>query len=79
METAKHTVDAGAEAIVSPGTNPEVVEWCVKNDIPVIPGCATPSVSRHFIYADERNQPAKCKGLSYVERCAGLRWKLDCQ
>jgi len=49
VETAKRAVDAGAKAIVSPGTNPEVVEWCVKNDIPVIPGCATPSEIEHCI------------------------------
>lgn len=43
VETAKRAVDAGAKAIISPGTNPEVVSWCVKNSVPVIPGCATPS------------------------------------
>lgn len=43
VENAKRAVDAGAKLIISPGTNPKVVKWCVDNDIPVIPGCATPS------------------------------------
>lgn len=43
VETAKEAVAAGAEAIISPGTNPEVVRWCMENRVPVIPGCATPT------------------------------------
>jgi 2-dehydro-3-deoxyphosphogluconate aldolase/(4S)-4-hydroxy-2-oxoglutarate aldolase len=43
VETAKRAVNAGAKAIISPGTNPDVVEWCIENGIPVIPGCASPS------------------------------------
>ena len=33
----------GASAIISPGTNPEVVRWCIAHRVPVIPGCATPT------------------------------------
>ncbi len=36
-------MEAGAQAIVSPGTNLEVVRWCQKRGVPVIPGCATPT------------------------------------
>ena len=36
-------VDAGATFIVSPGTNPKVVEHCLKIGVPVMPGVATPS------------------------------------
>lgn len=43
VENARHAVNAGAKAIISPGTNLEVVRWCNANDIPVIPGCATPT------------------------------------
>lgn len=42
-ETAARAVEAGAEAVISPGTNPAVVEWCLKTGVPVIPGCATPT------------------------------------
>jgi 2-dehydro-3-deoxyphosphogluconate aldolase / (4S)-4-hydroxy-2-oxoglutarate aldolase len=43
LENAKLAVNAGAAAIISPGINPEVVRWCSANNIPVIPGCATPT------------------------------------
>ena len=43
VDQVKRAVDAGAGYIVSPGLNPRVVEYCVSNDIPVLPGCANPS------------------------------------
>lgn len=43
LENAKRAVDAGAKAVISPGTNMEVVRWCVSQGVPVIPGCATPT------------------------------------
>lgn len=36
-------VEAGAAYIVSPGLNPEVVAYCTKKNIPIVPGCANPS------------------------------------
>lgn len=43
VEHAKRAVDAGAKAVISPGTNLDVVRWCLKQGVPVLPGCATPS------------------------------------
>ncbi len=43
VEQARAAVEAGARGIVSPGTNPDVVAWCMNHGVPVIPGCATPS------------------------------------
>ena len=43
VKTAERAVKAGASAIISPGTNPEVVRWCIAHRVPVIPGCATPT------------------------------------
>lgn len=43
VKTAERAVKAGASAIISPGTNPEVVHWCIAHRVPVIPGCATPT------------------------------------
>ena len=36
-------VEAGAKFIVSPGLNPDTVEYCVKKGIPILPGCSSPS------------------------------------
>lgn len=43
VEQAKLALDAGAKYIVSPGFVPEVVRFCLDNDLPVIPGCANAS------------------------------------
>jgi len=43
VDQVKRAVAAGAGYIVSPGFNPEVVGYCVENNIPVLPGCANPS------------------------------------
>lgn len=43
LEQCKLAVEMGAKFIVSPGFSEEVVAWCVENDIPVAPGCVTPT------------------------------------
>lgn len=43
VDDAQRAQDAGAVYIVSPGTTPDVVEWCLANDVVVLPGVATPS------------------------------------
>jgi Entner-Doudoroff aldolase len=43
VENARRAVEAGAKAIISPGANMEVVRWGVEHNVPVIPGCATPT------------------------------------
>lgn len=36
-------VKAGAKFIVSPGFDPEIVNYCLEKEIPIFPGCVTPS------------------------------------
>lgn len=43
LEQCRESVAAGAQFIVSPGFNPLIVDWCVENGIPVMPGCVTPT------------------------------------
>ena len=43
VEQAKQAVAAGAKFIVSPGYYDDVVNYCVKNNIPVLPGCTNAS------------------------------------
>lgn len=42
-EQVDKAIKAGAAFIVSPGLNPKVVKYCVDRNIPIIPGCSSPS------------------------------------
>lgn len=42
LAEAKSAVANGAQFIVSPAIVPEVIEYCIQQDIPVFPGTATP-------------------------------------
>jgi 2-dehydro-3-deoxyphosphogluconate aldolase/(4S)-4-hydroxy-2-oxoglutarate aldolase len=43
VEQAKSALDSGAKFLVSPGFNPDVVEFCVRKGIPITPGCSNPT------------------------------------
>lgn len=43
IEQVDRAVEAGAKFIVSPGFDPEIVDYCLDKEIPVYPGCITPS------------------------------------
>jgi 2-dehydro-3-deoxyphosphogluconate aldolase/(4S)-4-hydroxy-2-oxoglutarate aldolase len=43
LPQARQAVAAGARFIVSPGFDAQVVEWCLKQGVPVVPGIATPT------------------------------------
>lgn len=43
LETCQAAIRAGAQFIVLPGFNREVVSWCVAHDVVVMPGCVTPT------------------------------------
>lgn len=42
-EQADRAIDAGAQFIVAPGTNPTVVEHVLQRGVPMVPGVVTPS------------------------------------
>ncbi len=42
-EQVDAAIEAGAEFIVTPGFNRKVTEYCVGKNIPILPGCVTPS------------------------------------
>ncbi|NCB93124.1 MAG: bifunctional 4-hydroxy-2-oxoglutarate aldolase/2-dehydro-3-deoxy-phosphogluconate aldolase [Clostridia bacterium] len=52
MDQLERALRAGAEFIVSPGFDPEIVDECIKRNVPVLPGCVTPS---EVIQAVKRN------------------------
>lgn len=43
VEQVKDAISAGADFVVSPGLNPKVVNYCLDNDIFIIPGINNPS------------------------------------
>ena len=43
IEQVDRAVAAGAKFIVSPGFDPEIVDYCLSKEIPIFPGCITPS------------------------------------
>lgn len=43
LEQGKSCIEAGAKFIVSPGYDPALVNWCIEKNIPVLPGCVTPT------------------------------------
>lgn len=43
IDQVDRAVNAGAKFIVSPGFDPEIVDYCLSKEIPVFPGIITPS------------------------------------
>jgi 2-dehydro-3-deoxyphosphogluconate aldolase/(4S)-4-hydroxy-2-oxoglutarate aldolase len=43
LKQCREAISRGAVFIVSPGYDPAIVEYCLKNDTAVFPGCVTPT------------------------------------
>ena len=43
LDQCRQAVELGAKFIVTPGFDGEVASWCVEHQVPVVPGCVTPS------------------------------------
>ena len=43
IDQVQEAFDAGAQFMVTPGFNPKVVNYCIKNSIPIVPGVCTPT------------------------------------
>lgn len=74
IEQVDRAVNAGAKFIVSPGINPKVVEYCVKNDIVIIPGTCNPTnveTALEFGLKVVKFFPAEqAGGLNYIKAIA---------
>ena len=74
IEQAMRARKAGAEFVVSPGFNPSVVNYCIENEIPIIPGCSTPTdmeAAMEFGLDTVKFFPAEqAGGLAYIKACA---------
>jgi 2-dehydro-3-deoxyphosphogluconate aldolase/(4S)-4-hydroxy-2-oxoglutarate aldolase len=73
-EQADRAIDAGAQFLVSPGTNPRVVEHVLSRGVPIVPGVATPTdielamslgvTTLKFFPAETMGGPAAIKALA---------------
>ena len=54
IEQVDRAVAAGAKFIVSPGFDPEIVDYCLSKEIPVFPGCITPVSYTHLTLPTNR-------------------------
>ena len=73
-EQVDRAADAGAEFIVSPGFDGELVAYCIEKNIPVYPGCTTPTEYQmalkyglevlKFFPAEQSGGLAKIKAMS---------------
>jgi 2-dehydro-3-deoxyphosphogluconate aldolase/(4S)-4-hydroxy-2-oxoglutarate aldolase len=43
IDQVNKAIDAGAKFLVTPGINKKIIEYCIKKDILIVPGCSTPS------------------------------------
>ena len=43
VDQAKAATDAGASFLVSPSCRPDVLKWCAGANVPITPGCITPT------------------------------------
>lgn len=74
MQLAEKAIEAGAEFIIAPDTNTEVIDYCVKNDVAILPGAATATE----ILAAKRHGakmvkifPASALGVNYIKALLG--------
>jgi len=74
QEQAKSAVDAGAQFLVSPVVDPELIRWAVQNDVLIIPGSFTPTEMRTAHNAGAQVVklfPGPAGGPDYVRACLG--------
>jgi 2-dehydro-3-deoxyphosphogluconate aldolase/(4S)-4-hydroxy-2-oxoglutarate aldolase len=67
-------IEAGAKFIIAPDVNPDVIDYCVKRDIAVLPGAATATeiltAKRHGAKM-VKIFPAKALGVDYIRALRG--------
>lgn len=75
VDQAKRAVRAGAQFIVSPGCDLDVVDWCLEHEVPVIPGAVTPTelcaLSRRGVRVTKFFPAEASGGLDAVRALAG--------
>lgn len=49
LEQCKRAVEAGAKFIVSPGYDEQIIDWCLENEVNLVPGGVTPTELTYLI------------------------------
>ncbi len=75
MEQLADAIDAGAEFIVSPGFDEEIVTECIDKGVPVLPACVTPSeiirALKFDLHVTKFFPAAQYGGLDTIKALAG--------
>lgn len=73
-DLCRKAIKAGAEFIIAPDTNTEIIDYCVKQDVAILPGAATATE----ILAAKRHGakmvkifPASALGVNYIKALRG--------
>ncbi|MDO5441425.1 MAG: bifunctional 4-hydroxy-2-oxoglutarate aldolase/2-dehydro-3-deoxy-phosphogluconate aldolase [Bacillota bacterium] len=81
VEQCKAAIESGAKFIVSPGYFDDVVNYCVENSIPVLPGCTNASDCMKAVNAGLKIVkffPAEaCGGVSFIKNLAPVFGQLN--
>ncbi len=74
IDLCRQAIDASARYIIAPDTNPEVIGYCIENNIAVIPGAATPTevlAAKRYGAKMVKNFPAAALGPDYIKMLKG--------
>ena len=74
VDLAKAAIGAGAQFLLTPGTPIDVLQYCAKKDIMLLPGVFTPgdvATSLEFGYKTMKLFPAGCTPKGYLKALKG--------
>ncbi|MGA2070994.1 MAG: bifunctional 4-hydroxy-2-oxoglutarate aldolase/2-dehydro-3-deoxy-phosphogluconate aldolase [Sedimentisphaerales bacterium] len=73
-DLCKRAIEAGAEFMIAPDTNTDVIDYCVKHDVAILPGAATATeiltAKRHGAKM-VKIFPALALGVNYIKALRG--------
>lgn len=73
-ERCREALEAGAQFLLTPGTPPDVLEYCAANRVPLLPGVLTPAdvaLCCEYGFRTMKLFPADAMPLSYVKSLKG--------
>jgi 2-dehydro-3-deoxyphosphogluconate aldolase / (4S)-4-hydroxy-2-oxoglutarate aldolase len=74
VDLCKKALEAGAQYIIAPDVNPDVIDYCVKHDVAVLPGAATATeilTAKRYGAKMVKIFPAAAIGTDYIKQLRG--------